>query len=237
MRFLSRAPSLEVICDFSRPFFPGCQFEILPPMLFADVREEKQITQRVNRYTRQPQYSAEHIIQYLKRMRRRERKNDIRELFCIAVTMVDIYPEPDWNFVFGLAAEEDRIGIYSFARLDPLFPIESTPPICTEDERRLILQRGTGVFIHEIIHLFGLDHCIYYLCMMNGGETLEEMDRQPLYLCPICLRKMYSALGDNKKTFNVVQMYTEIVDLCRRLGFEEALVWYENRLGILTTGV
>ena len=183
------------------------------------------------------QYSAEDIIEHLTRVRRRERKNDRRELFCIAVTMVDIYPEPGWNFVFGLASEEDGIGVYSFARLDPLFPIETTPPACAEEERLLILKRGTGVFIHEIIHLFGLDHCIYYLCMMNGGETLEEIDGQPLYLCPICLRKMYSVFDEAKKPFNVVQMYTEIVDLCRRFGFTDEMVWYENRLRILRTAV
>jgi archaemetzincin len=213
--FLSRAPSLETICEFSRPFFPGCQFVMLPAMKFTDFHKNEKIGQRINRHTRQLQYSAEDIIESLKRIRRRERKNDQQELFCIAVTMVDIYPEPGWNFVFGLAAEDDGIGVYSFARMDPLFPIEITPPECTEEEQLLVLKRGIGVFIHEIIHLFGFEHCIYYLCMMNGGESLEEIDGQPLYLCPICLRKMFSvfqgrngvvrksfeSLGDDSLTF------------------------------------
>lgn len=191
------------------------------------------IKQRINRHTGQPQYSAEDMIEYLKRMRRRERKNDSRELFCVAVTMVDIYPEPGWNFVFGLASEEDRIGVYSFARLDPLFPIETVPPACTEDETRLMLKRGTSVFIHEIIHLFGLEHCIYYHCMMNGGDSLEEMEEQPFHLCPICLRKMHRALDGTKSTFNVVHMYTEIVDQCRKFGLKDEMAWYENRLKVL----
>lgn len=71
--------------------------------------------------------------------------------------------------------------------------------------------------------------------MMNGGETLEEMDRQPFYLCPICLRKMYSALGGTEETFHTVQMYTEILNQCRRFGFKDEMAWYEQRLQVLMT--
>lgn len=137
---------MEAICDISRPFFPGCQFAILPEINLGECHGRK-ITQRINRHTRQLQYSAEDIIENLKTRRRRERKNDAHELFCVAVTMVDIYPEPSWNFVFGLASEDDRIGVYSFARLDPLFPMETVPSTCTEEENRLILKRGAGVSI------------------------------------------------------------------------------------------
>ena len=209
----------------------------LPELNFANFNEKEKIAQRINRHTRQRQYSAEDVIEHLARIRRRKRKDDRRELFCIVVTMVDIDPETGWNFVFGLAVEEDGIGVYSFARLDLLFPSETTPPACTEEERLLILKRGAGVFFREIIHLCRLDDCTYYLCMMNGRETLEEMDGHPLYLCPIRLRKMYNVFGEAKQLFNVVQMYVEIVDLCRRFGFKDEMSWYEKRLRVFSSRV
>ncbi|CAF1252339.1 unnamed protein product [Rotaria sordida] len=229
----SRAPSLETICEFSRPFFPGCQIEILPRIDFTDFSKHGQNGMRINSYTKQPQYLTSFIIGHLKKMKRRERKHDRQELFCIGVTMADIYPGSNWNFVYGLASIDDGIGIYSFSRLDPLFPNAEMAGPCTDEVRILILKRSISVFVHEVIHLFGVEHCIYYLCMMNGTETEEEMDGQPLYLCPICLRKMYSAIGKEKKHFNVIQMYTKILELCKSLHFKDESAWYENRLNLL----
>ncbi|CAF1206374.1 unnamed protein product [Rotaria magnacalcarata] len=228
-----RAPSLEAISEFSSNYFPGCELEILPQIEFSDFSKHLQTGKRINKYSKQPQYLTGFIIGHLKKMKRRERKNDRRELFCIGVTMADIYPEASWNFVYGLASIDDGIGIYSFARLDPAFPdIEAAGP-CTDEERTLIFRRAIGVFVHEVIHLFGFEHCIYYSCLMNGAESEEEIDRQPLYLCPVCLRKMYSAMGKEKQHFNVIEMYTKMLDGCKRLNLKDELQWYKNRLNIL----
>ena len=40
---------------------------------------------------------------------------------------------------------------------------------------------------HEVGHLFGLQHCIYFQCIMNGNNGNE---RTPLVCCPICLHKL-----------------------------------------------
>ncbi|CAF1116676.1 unnamed protein product [Rotaria sordida] len=229
----TKAPSLETICEFACHFFPGCELEILPQIDFTDFSKHFQTGKCINSYTKQPQYLASSIIGYLKKMKRRERKHDRQELFCIGVTMADIYSESDWNFVYGLASVGDGIGVYSFARLDPSFPDTETAGLCTNTERILVLKRAISVFVHEVIHLFGIAHCIYYLCLMNGAESEEEMDGQPLYLCPICLRKMYAALGKEKKQFNIIKMYTNILDACKRLHFKDEAAWYENRLKLL----
>jgi hypothetical protein len=105
-------------------------------------------------------------------------------------------------------------GIYSFARLDPLFPHSSTETLqkpCTEEELILILKRAVSTYVHEIMHLFGLEHCIYYLCLMNGANCENEMDGQLLYICPICLRKMYSLFG--KQYYKIRQMYHGLLEL------------------------
>ncbi|CAF1039743.1 unnamed protein product [Didymodactylos carnosus] len=224
-----RAPSLETICEFSSHFFPGCLVEILPSIDF----DSKTMKQRLNPYTNQPQYLTTNLIDHLKKMQRK-RSRDRRELFCVGITMADIYPRSSWNFVYGIASIEDGVGIYSFARLDPMFP--GTPDDqfpCTEEERLLILKRAIGVFVHEVIHLFGLEHCIYYLCLMNGTNNGEEMDGQPLYLCPVCLRKMYSSLNGKTNPFDVKKIYRGISDLCRKLNFKDEMDWYENRLRML----
>jgi hypothetical protein len=45
-------------------------------------------------------------------------KNELpADAFCmLALTMEDLYPEPSWNFVFGQASPQERVGIFSFAR-------------------------------------------------------------------------------------------------------------------------
>ncbi len=42
--------------------------------------------------------------------------------------MAEIYPSPQWNFVYGSASIDEEIGIYSFAQLDPLF-LHSSPEL------------------------------------------------------------------------------------------------------------
>lgn len=228
---------MSIICNFAEYFFPGCQFEILPQIDFNDfLKPNQQKGFRINSYTQKVQYLTTNIISYLKKLRydRQQWEKNSYELFSIGITMEDIYSEPDDNFVYGIASINDKIGIYSFARLDPLFPNIPKDKSVSEDENRLILKRSISIFIHEIYHLFGLQHCIYYLCLMNGAEHEDEMDKQPLYLCPICLRKSYELFGKEKKNFNIKEIYTNILNWCKKLQFQEEIQWYENRLKILT---
>lgn len=48
---------------------------------------------------------------------------------------------------------------------------------------------------HELGHCFGIDHCVYYACCMQGTASLLEDSRQPPYLCPIDLAKILRATG------------------------------------------
>jgi len=82
----------------------------------------------------------------------------------------------DLNFVFGEALLERRAGIYSVHRFgrDP----------------KMLLRRALKLASHEIGHLFGIQHCIIYECVLNGTNSLVETDRRPLHLCPVCLAKL-----------------------------------------------
>lgn len=55
---------------------------------------------------------------------------------------------------------------------------------------------------HEIGHMFGIKHCQWFNCVMQGSNHLEESDRRPLDFCPICLRKTQSAVG-----FKIAERY------------------------------
>ena len=45
-----------------------------------------------------------------------------RDAFCVVgITMIDLYPSESFEFVFGQANCSNGIGVFSFARYDPLF--------------------------------------------------------------------------------------------------------------------
>ena len=67
--------------------------------------------------------------------------------------MRDLYPNPSWNFVFGEASLDDRVGVFSFARYDPAFY-----GTATEDRSLLVLRRSCKVLAHATKHMFGIQH-------------------------------------------------------------------------------
>ncbi|MCU0438911.1 MAG: archaemetzincin [Raineya sp.] len=94
----------------------------------------------------------------------------------IAITEKDLYPEPSWNFVFGLAT--DNLGVMSIFRL------------LENENYTLCLERLIKVISHEMGHMFSVSHCINAVCVMNGSNTMEETDKQPNRLCSDCLKKL-----------------------------------------------
>ena len=66
---------------------------------------------------------------------------------------------------------------------------------------------------HELGHCFGLDHCVYYACVMQGSASLLEDARQPPYLCPIDLAKLLRATGADAE-----QRYLALLSYCEKHG-------------------
>ncbi len=142
------------------------------------------------------------------------------DAYCVlAVTMEDLYPDPKWNFVFGQATLEDRVGVFSFARADPAFP-RSEP-----GSLPLIERRSVQTMAHEIGHMFGITHCTHFRCVMNGSNSLEESDRTPHHLCPVCLRKLHAAVQ-----FDPVERYHALLEVYRAMDARRAAAWIERRL-------
>ncbi|KAK5137723.1 hypothetical protein LTR08_007294 [Meristemomyces frigidus] len=51
---------------------------------------------------------------------------------------------------------------------------------------------------HELGHCFGMDHCVYYACIMQSTAGLSEDARQPPYLCPVDMAKLLHATGGSE---------------------------------------
>lgn len=206
----SNAPSLDQLQRFTSAFFM-MDVRVLAPLGLV----QAQIISRRNAWSGQTQLLTSDILNLL----RRRLPEDAFAL--VGITMIDLYPDPSWNFVFGQASLRDRVGVYSFARYDPRFYGEAPPA----DWRKLMLRRSSKVLAHETGHLFGIQHCIWYRCLMNGSNHLGEADARPLHLCPVDLRKLEWSIG-----FDVVERYRRLRDFHHQAGFEDEAQWLETRI-------
>lgn len=153
------------------------------------------------------QYNASAILDWLKPRKPKD------ALCLVAITDEDMYA-PGLNFVFGLASLIQGVGVYSFHRHGD-----------QQSPKALFLRRGLKLLNHEIGHIFGISHCIYYRCSMNGTNTLAEADDQPLHYCPVCLRKLSWNLG-----FNVKERYHKLSKFYQSKGLNKESEWIEARL-------
>lgn len=135
----------------------------------------------------------------------------------LGLTSEDLYPDPDWNFVFGQASLEDRIGVWSFHRFGEL-----------EKERPQVLERTLKTAVHELGHMLGLQHCIAFECVMNGSNHLGENDRRPLEPCPSCLAKLSWNLGTTPE-----QRYERVLGFYEQAGLKAPAAQVRSALQVL----
>ncbi|MGC4004337.1 MAG: archaemetzincin [Pirellulales bacterium] len=134
--------------------------------------------ERVNARTGKRQILSTYVLDpVLKRIRPRD------AAAILGLTNEDLWPGEGWNYVFGQASLDERVGIWSTARFGD--------PQGDDAERKRFVRRTLKVALHETGHMFGIPHCIAYECGMNGANHLEEGDRQPLEYCPECQAKLW----------------------------------------------
>jgi archaemetzincin len=208
-----RSPSIERLREFAAAFF-AMEVRALP----AASLDTPKFTTRHNPNTGNLQILTGDVLDFLK-------ARVPADAFCVlAITMEDLYPEPSWNFVFGQASLRERVGVYSFARYDPAFYGEPRD----HNYETLLLRRSRKVLAHETGHMFGLAHCTFFNCLMNGSNHLAESDRRPLHLCPVCLRKLQWSIG-----FDVLERYRALARVTRADGFADEVDWLNRRVKIL----
>ena len=109
---------------------------------------------------------------------------DAAALICL--TSYDLYPGDTWNFVFGQASLDRRVGVWSLWRL-----AQDNGKPASKD---LLLARTLKIAMHETGHMFSMRHCTKYECLMSGTNHLEETDRHPIDTCPECSAKIEWAM-------------------------------------------
>jgi archaemetzincin len=205
-----RSPSIDKLREFAAAFF-SMEVKALPALSL----DASRFTTRHNPNTGNLQILTGDLLNFLK-------GRVPADAFCVlAITMADLYPEPSWNFVFGQASLRERVGVYSFARYDPAFYGEAR----AADYETPLLRRSCKVLAHETSHMFGIAHCTFFNCLMNGSNHLAESDRRPLHLCPVCLRKLQWSIN-----FDILERYKALEHVARSDGFTDEAEWLSKRI-------
>lgn len=152
--------------------------------------------------------------------------------FVIGLTMDELYAAKSDLFVSGMASGVYRSAIFSLKRYDPALKFceefwykYDEEPYDSEERWRVLLKRSCTLLVHEMGHLLGIGHCIYYDCCMNGSGHLEEDIRQSMHLCPVDLRKLQILCG-----IDVIQRYEKLLNFFREFKFKEEEEWIRKRL-------
>jgi archaemetzincin len=126
----------------------------------------------------------------------------------ICFTNFDLCPDENWNYVFGQATFEHRVGVWSLKRFGN--------PEKSEREFKTFLARTLKVAMHETGHMFSIKHCTKYECLMSGTNHLAETDRRPLDVCPECMAKISWAMN-----YDPIKRYRNLSEFWRRQGWSE----------------
>jgi len=245
---------LLFICE---AYFYGMKVKVLDKKLDLN---NYSIEIKMNADTNKIQFSSNEILTILG-------KEIPQDAYClIAFTDQDLFNDPDpyskkdrsqgqgqmdstsFNFCYGLSNIKKRVGVFSFARYDPLFYVKNLKSDSEKQQEKLmkyffiLFKRACKVMVKEITHMFGIKNCIFYSCNLNGFNSMEEFDRRPLELCPVCLRKLYSNLGMKSKQglhsriSNPYMLFDRFVKMKDSLNenfpgiFEPEIVWYSARI-------
>jgi archaemetzincin len=130
--------------------------------------------------------------------------DDAAALLCL--TSNDLYPTETWNFVFGQASLEKRVGVWSLWRLGKDDNGRKASP-------DLLLARTLKIAMHETAHMFSMRHCTKYECLMSGTNGLAETDRRPVEPCPECVAKISWAMN-----YPLADRYKKLAAFWKKLG-------------------
>ena len=207
------SPKVKLLQEFAEAYF------MMPVTVLQSIDiDTLEITSRINKDTHNKQLLTTDILDYLE-------MRFPSDAFCLAaITLHDLYPEESWNFVFGQASLINRVGVFSFARYDPAFSGKQHN-FTLPESNKLIVRRSCKVLAHEIGHMFGFYHCIYYKCGMNGSNNLMESDSKPTHLCVVCLKKLHYSIG-----FSIRERYERLRTFYRSVEFMGEAAEIDRRL-------
>lgn len=205
----ANSPSLDILRDFTSAYYYPMKV-VVRPMI-----NPRNITSRVN--GGQQQWLTKDVLDDL------QKRLPADAYSMLGVTMTDLYPDPSWNFVFGQARFRARVGVFSFARFQTIREGMSSKELLSA--KKMLLKRAAKILTHETGHMFGVRHCIYYHCNMNGANHQLEADATPMHLCPVCLRKLQHTIN-----FSPRARYQKLHQFYQKHQLGEEADWVKARL-------
>lgn len=140
----------------------------------------------------------------------------------IAFTNYDLYPGETWQFVFGQATFEKRVGVWSLYQFAEARTGKSDP--------ELLLSRTLKIAMHETGHMFSMKHCIKYECLMSGTNNLAETDRRPLDSCPECMAKVAWAMN-----YDPTERYNNLAAFWKKNGRPDEARLMSDKAGAMAS--
>lgn len=132
----------------------------------------------------------------------------------MGITERDLFPRPEWNYVFGLASYQDGVGVTSMYRFSDGY--------LTDSNFNKSLERLIKISSHEIGHMFGISHCLNANCVMNGTNSLAETDSHFARACSLCQQKLNSSIQyNNQKRMTALAKFFEKQHLNAELAYIE----------------
>jgi archaemetzincin len=119
------------------------------------------------------QYSSSQILQKIHFFMEAKKQDKV-----LAIADVDLYVER-LNFVFGEAELGGHFAIISLARLRQSF-------YGLPENKALFLERAAKEAVHELGHVYGLEHCPDSSCVMHFSNSLMDTDRKKVSFCVRC---------------------------------------------------
>ncbi|MBT9175335.1 MAG: hypothetical protein DDT22_01010 [candidate division WS2 bacterium] len=126
-------------------------------------------------YAYNPQRRQYHSTTILEKMK----ANKSTEEIILGIVDLDLYV-PNLNFVFGEAWPLMRAAVISLTRLRAEY--YSLPK-----NEKLFRERMVKEAVHELGHIFGLNHCRDSKCVMYFSNSLLDTDKKSSSLCSNCL--------------------------------------------------
>ncbi|KAJ5766588.1 uncharacterized protein N7511_004204 [Penicillium nucicola] len=121
-----------------------------------------------------------------------------------------------------------REAVSAYGALRPMKPGKE---LSAERVNDLWLDRVCRTASHELGHCFGIDHCVYYACMMQGTASLAEDVRQPPYLCPVDLAKVLHATGASAAgRYKALLKYCDLPQNQKSYLFQPFAAWIKSRV-------